>query len=159
MRDLFGNEIPEQTDYERYMASKKWAEKRGQKLAEAGYVCQRCGLSAYSVDLQVHHLNYDRLGHELMTDLQVVCPQCHEFADAERVIEQTETKQYRKKNGALAVGFKNWLHRGDTGRMTARDAFYAKQKFLKMLLDKTGRSYSLDLGALGWKDPDPEWKP
>lgn len=159
MRDLFGNEIPEQTDYERYMASKKWDEKRRQKLAEAGYVCQRCGLSAHSVDLQVHHLTYERLGHERMEDLQVVCPQCHEFADAERIFEQAEVKAYRKKHGALAEGFKTWLERGNTRANSVRDVFYAKQKFLTMLFNKTGQSYTLDLGYLGWKDPDPEWHP
>lgn len=159
MRDLFGNEIPEQTDYQRYMASKKWADKRAQKLHEAGYVCQRCGISQHSSDLQVHHLTYDNLGHEPMSDLQVVCPECHEYADAERVQEQTEIKEYRHKHGALAQGFMNFLERGSNQRMTIRDVFFAKQKFLRMLFQKTGQSYKLDLGPLGWKDPDPEWRP
>jgi HNH endonuclease len=159
MKDLFGTEHDEPDEYTSYMASKKWAEKRSQKLREAGYCCQRCGLSQYSVDLQVHHFTYKNLGHEPMEDLQVVCPECHYFADAEREIEQAVVVEEEKKSGALAQGFTNWISRGDTHRMSGADLFRAKQKFLKMLFDKSGHSYSLDLRPLGYNDPNPEWKP
>lgn len=159
MKDLFGIEHDEPDDYSAYIVSKKWAEKRAQKLAEAGYCCQRCGLSQYSVDLQVHHLTYKNFGHEPMEDLQVVCPECHFFADAERELEQAIFVEEKKKHGALAQGFKNWLQRGDMHRMTATDLFRAKQKFLKMLFDKSGQFYSLDLRPLGYQDLNPEWKP
>lgn len=83
MKDLFGLEIAEPTseeEYQAYINSPKWKRIRAQKLEEAGYHCQKCDLSKFSVALEVHHLHYDTLGHEGMEDLKVLCPTCHEAA-------------------------------------------------------------------------------
>lgn len=37
--------------------------------------CEICGVCCFS--LQVHHLNYDRLGKELDSDLMALCESCH----------------------------------------------------------------------------------
>jgi len=58
-----------------YMLSREWDEKRRQKLKEADYKCQDCSISGKSLD--VHHLTYDNLGHELMSDLIALCRKCH----------------------------------------------------------------------------------
>lgn len=154
MKDLFGNEYEEPGEYEIYLASRKWADMRHMKLMAAGFVCERCGISNHSVDLQVHHLTYERLGRERMTDLQVLCPECHVGADVERVVQRKEAK----KKGALVQGFKNFLERGSSN-MSLSELCRSKRKFLTMLKEKSGNSYSLDLGLLGFNDPDPEWKP
>lgn len=154
MRDLFGNEYEEPDEYTTYLASRKWADIRHAKLMQAGYVCERCGLSNYSVDLEVHHLTYARLGRERMTDLQVLCPDCHVGADTERVVQRREDK----KSGALIKGFQNFLDRGHSN-LSFSELLQAKRKFLTMLKGKSGNSYSLDLSLLGYNDPDPEWKP
>lgn len=60
--------------YEAYLKSPTWAEKRQAKLAEAGYKCQDCRCDER---LEVHHLTYERLGFERLTDLQVLCHWCH----------------------------------------------------------------------------------
>ena len=44
----------------------------------------RCEICGERDGLQVHHLNYDRLGHELPGDLKVVCQGCHWIADNQR---------------------------------------------------------------------------
>jgi 5-methylcytosine-specific restriction endonuclease McrA len=61
------------------MRSKKWASVRERILKSRGYACERCGCEKdkWTV-IQVHHLNYKRLGRELDTDLQVLCLKCHQ---------------------------------------------------------------------------------
>lgn len=34
--------------------------------------------------LHLHHKTYERLENELIDDLELVCPDCHKIADAER---------------------------------------------------------------------------
>jgi hypothetical protein len=59
---------------ETYMASPEWKAVRKQKLAEVGHRCQGCDGTKR---LEVHHLTYERLGHERMEDLMVLCHFCH----------------------------------------------------------------------------------
>ena len=58
-----------------------WYLTRLAAFARAENKCQRCGATDA---LEVHHLTYDRLGHELPEDIVVVCPPCHQAADAQR---------------------------------------------------------------------------
>jgi 5-methylcytosine-specific restriction endonuclease McrA len=61
--------------YAEYMASATWKQVRLWKLERAGWKCERCGRKG---KLDVHHLTYDRLGRELLTDLQALCRLCHQ---------------------------------------------------------------------------------
>lgn len=71
-------------EYDEYMQSDKWRRRKHRLFTRRGYVCEMCGASG--VPLDVHHKNYDRLGHELDEDLQIVCREvCHPKADRERV--------------------------------------------------------------------------
>lgn len=45
-------------------------------VVKIGYKCSKCGIRQ---KLHVHHLNYDRLGNELQSDLMVVCNNCHNW--------------------------------------------------------------------------------
>lgn len=110
--DLFGNVTPEPTPDERYAAyinSAKWKQRCDRAIAQAGYRCQRCGFTKYSRRLEVHHLTYERLGHERDEDLQVVCHECHVAADQERAA----VEEQRKHTGTLAAGFEAWMDRGN----------------------------------------------
>lgn len=60
--------------YQIYLKSKHWRERRLQAIKDVGSACQICGSE---VELQVHHLNYDNLGHEEDNDLIVACEVCH----------------------------------------------------------------------------------
>ena len=65
---------PQPPGYDQYIASPHWALKRRQRLQLDGYRCQGC----YSgTGLHVHHVSYDRLGHEDMADLITACGSCH----------------------------------------------------------------------------------
>lgn len=65
--------------YQEYLRSEHWQNTKNEKLSNARWRCEKCkeGLIA-GAKLEVHHLTYDRVGHERMSDLQVLCSSCHE---------------------------------------------------------------------------------
>lgn len=64
--------------YEEYMRSPAWAAKRQQRLELDGHKCRTCGCTFEERPLQVHHVTYERLGHEELSDLITLCRSCHE---------------------------------------------------------------------------------
>lgn len=112
MRDLFGVEVSnyqgvdEADDYEAYIRSGKWKKIRLRKLEEVGWRCERCGLSKFSVRLEVHHKHYERFGSEAMEDLEVLCSGCHEKADMER---REVVRRARFVKSPLMHGFEGWM--------------------------------------------------
>ena len=62
-------------DYNAYLQSEHWQQKRTRILQKRGKRCEVCGIQHR---LQVHHLTYARLGNELDSDLKVLCWACHE---------------------------------------------------------------------------------
>ncbi len=78
--------------YEDYLASSRWRHVRRQALARARWRCQNPACPddavrwltdveisemAVPYPLEVHHLTYERLGHERPDDLLVLCERCH----------------------------------------------------------------------------------
>lgn len=61
--------------YLAYLNSSSWRTVRSRALKLAEYRCVRCSSKR---DLQVHHLNYERLGRKWDQDLEVLCANCHE---------------------------------------------------------------------------------
>lgn len=113
--DLFGTPLTEPTfadEYAEYIRSPQWRRKAAAALARADYRCERCGLSRYSRRLEVHHITYERFKQERPEDLEVLCPQCHEQADAERAAAAAETAHERQSYGPLARGFEEFMRRG-----------------------------------------------
>ena len=62
------------TDYNAYLQSYGWKEKAKEARIRANYRCMMCYEPG---KLSVHHRTYDRIGHELNTDLIVLCRKCH----------------------------------------------------------------------------------
>jgi len=88
--------------YQLYLKSFKWRFKRWLKLRQVGSKCQNCGSTGY---LECHHLNYDRLGSELLSDLRILCHNCHKLADEIRRLETARNTFMVKKYGP------DWLDR------------------------------------------------
>lgn len=65
--------------YQRYLQSREWCEKREVIKERASNICERC--KYYPLD-HVHHLTYERIYNELLTDLQGICRDCHEYIHA-----------------------------------------------------------------------------
>lgn len=63
-------------EYEAYLKSPQWADKRLSAIERAGRRCQVC--AAKGAPLDVHHNGYRNLGNEPPEDLLVVCRGCHE---------------------------------------------------------------------------------
>lgn len=61
-------------NYKKYIKSKKWKQKRQDLIDKIGYECEQCG---HNHKLHVHHKTYERLGNELLDDLQLLCWRCH----------------------------------------------------------------------------------
>ena len=64
------------TTYAAYMRSEGWKIKKAEAFLYHGRYCKRCGSPNH---LEVHHNYYGRLGKELMSDLEILCSDCHEL--------------------------------------------------------------------------------
>lgn len=65
------------TDYENYITSKEWFDKRNLVFKLLGRKCQRCEVTRR---LHVHHKTYARFKNEnIETDLTVLCHPCHDL--------------------------------------------------------------------------------
>lgn len=76
-------------DYHRYMASREWALKRQEIRARSAQKCERCKRREMT---SVHHLTYERLGRELLSDLLAVCKPCHEWLSGKSDIDPAEAE-------------------------------------------------------------------
>lgn len=82
-----------------YLQSPEWKTTRRHKLEQAGYRCELC----YSeMRIQVHHKTYDRARNERLSDLIVLCDECH--ARHHDVVESDDVN-----NGKV----RSRLYRGD----------------------------------------------
>lgn len=57
-----------------YLKSVEWYKLKQLKLKETD-CCVVCGSSQ---NLELHHITYQRLGNEILTDLAIVCRSCHQ---------------------------------------------------------------------------------
>lgn len=57
-----------------YLSSEEWILKRDERLIIDNHKCIVCGIAHH---LQVHHLNYDNIYNEKMSDLVTLCKMCH----------------------------------------------------------------------------------
>jgi 5-methylcytosine-specific restriction endonuclease McrA len=67
-------------EYDKYLESEHWQGMRRQALAAQlqehdHNFCVQC--AAKTAQLHVHHLTYERLGKELLSDLTIICKPCH----------------------------------------------------------------------------------
>jgi hypothetical protein len=63
-------------EYDIYLSSKEWKEKRELKLTERDYLCEGCGKEEAT---EVHHTpnSYDRIPYEMLFELRALCSFCH----------------------------------------------------------------------------------
>ena len=62
-------------EYSEYMLSDDWKSRRALYFADSELpkVCLVCGVD----EVELHHMTYERLGFELLTDLAPLCHLCH----------------------------------------------------------------------------------
>lgn len=93
-------------EYRTYLESEAWRERKQALFNARGRRCERCGVRAGQrydnlkpIILHVHHLTYIRLGHELDSDLQILCGPCHREADKERRRIRQIDRHHRHQSG------------------------------------------------------------
>lgn len=64
--------------YQKYLQSDHWKHTRELKLALCGWICEAD--DCHEKAREVHHLTYETLWDEAMTDLQALCRQHHWLA-------------------------------------------------------------------------------
>lgn len=67
-------QIDPKKDYQAYLRTDAWNDRRWDAIERAGHVCERCGNERR---LEVHHKTYANLGCEKPEDLEVLCSDCH----------------------------------------------------------------------------------
>jgi HNH endonuclease len=68
-------------NYTIYLSSPEWKAKRTLVMRRANHVCEGCGRANA---VEIHHLTYQRVGHEMLFDLQAVCRPCHQALHPEK---------------------------------------------------------------------------
>jgi 5-methylcytosine-specific restriction endonuclease McrA len=63
-----------EAEYRTYLASPEWSAIRAAIFQRAQGTCECCESFPAT---QVHHLTYERIGHEELSDLMAVCSFCH----------------------------------------------------------------------------------
>ena len=105
--------------YEKYIRSTQWKNMR-KDILRLRDRCEGCGTKH---SLELHHKTYERLGRELISDLEVLCKSCHETADRERVQRGIERSASTKFEAGLETyGIKkygeDWQERFDEDRIS-----------------------------------------
>lgn len=67
-------------EYAKYLDSDWWQNLRRLAIERADAHCAICGSEE---NLNAHHNTYERLGHERLSDLVVLCQECHELYHAQ----------------------------------------------------------------------------
>jgi 5-methylcytosine-specific restriction endonuclease McrA len=70
----------DKTFYNKYITGPRWAAKREAWFNAFGKWCRACK-TTYG-PIQLHHMTYDRLGRERMSDLVALCNKCHREVEA-----------------------------------------------------------------------------
>jgi hypothetical protein len=69
--------------YQNHIRSSQWRGTREVMFKLRGKKCEICGSSDR---LELHHKTYERFGHELPSDLEILCKRHHEEADRKRKV-------------------------------------------------------------------------
>lgn len=66
--------VKNKAEYQKYLNSPHWQKIRQEVFKEYGHRCDQCGSSK---NLRVHHITYENLGEEQISDLVPLCEDCH----------------------------------------------------------------------------------
>jgi len=107
----------DKSEYQEYLASREWAEKKEAVKKRAAYICERCGRRPIQA---THHLTYERVGNEDLEDLQGVCRNCHAYLSARSDYDPAEgdlhalhvwcCRSIRDWPGSVSIDLKNPTH-------------------------------------------------
>lgn len=84
-------------EYIRYLRSEKWKKKRIALGFNRQFTCERC--KTYCKDaFEVHHKTYARVFKEPLSDLVLLCPECHRKIEVQKRRERKLKDVYKQRN-------------------------------------------------------------
>lgn len=83
-------------DYSEYISSPEWRAKRLEVAIKANFTCNRCK-KVITSGFHVHHRTYRNFGHEPLSDLEFLCPECHKKLHEKRDKQRCNPKRKRTK--------------------------------------------------------------
>jgi 5-methylcytosine-specific restriction endonuclease McrA len=89
-------------NYKEYINSPEWESKK-RKFYKSTFYHGHCEICHRKLPLDIHHLSYDNLGNEPLTDLMAVCRECH------KIIHLTGSKKILKRTYRVKEYFRNYL--------------------------------------------------
>lgn len=72
---------PPKLTHGQYLATREWALLKRRVRERSGGRCERCH---HTMGSQIHHVTYERFGHERLEDLLDLCGPCHEYLSGVR---------------------------------------------------------------------------
>jgi 5-methylcytosine-specific restriction endonuclease McrA len=90
-------------DYWDVLKSERWKQLRADIISERKGRCEICGHLGRN-RLHLHHKHYRTVGRETRGDVELLCKQCHEKADATRA-RQTHNARLMRRLLPLAFRF------------------------------------------------------
>ena len=87
-------------EYNEYLQSPEWKEKRRLKAEEQNYTCEICH-KIVRKGFHVHHKTYSRFMNESLSDLMFLCEDCHMKLHKKRE-EQAKKKHCKKKKSTVS---------------------------------------------------------
>jgi hypothetical protein len=114
------------TIYERHIKSAQWRNMRRDIGRLRGNRCERCGSSHR---LELHHLTYERLGRELLSDLELLCIDCHRRADDERGAQGRARSSDARMAARYDAALETWATKkyGEDWRERVDEEFIAEE--------------------------------
>lgn len=117
----YGPRARQGVEYDVYINGPDWRAKRLERRRLDEDTCCRCGGRPMAEGgLHVHHLTYDRLGHELMRDLRTLCAACHGDVHGLAASRDTNTTALpddqwvaQTERGAMTIWGSRWGERTD----------------------------------------------
>lgn len=112
--------VKDKAEYQEYLKSKHWQDIRHKVFKEYGYRCDLCGSPK---NLRVHHITYENLGEEQISDLVPLCEDCHKnlhdpknsidyllFAEGYAYAElDSDDERIRKRAEAIALPISEFI--------------------------------------------------
>jgi len=98
--------------YREYLKSDKWNVMRNIALIRADFKCQLCNGTE---KLNVHHRKYPKvLGSEPITDLIVLCRECHENHHRINPPSKCDSSRFKGKTSEYGSKYHVWIKDGKT---------------------------------------------
>lgn len=109
-------------DYNEYITSKEWNEKRKYIAEQRNFTCQMCN-KIVTKGYHIHHLTYENFTNEKDEDLLFLCKECHEKIHyrnnkknnddlilSRKVLSSTEFKNMTYASQVLFIQMKCWAN-------------------------------------------------